>query len=42
MEMSFEDAKAELEGIMEKLKKGQLSLDERFVLIEKGIRLVKE
>lgn len=42
MEMSFEDAMAELEVIVEKLEKGQLSLDESLVLFEKGIRLVKE
>jgi len=42
MEMSFEEALAELEGIVEKLEKGQLSLDESLGLFEKGIKLVKE
>ncbi len=42
MEMSFEDAIAELENIVDKLEKGQLSLDESLALFEKGIRLVRE
>ncbi len=42
MEMSFEDAIAELESIVDKLEKGQLSLDESLALFEKGIRLVRE
>ncbi len=42
MEMSFEEALLELEGIVEKLEKGQLSLDESLVLFEKGIKLVRE
>ncbi len=42
MEMSFEEALAELESIVEKLEKGQLSLDESLVLFEKGIKLVRE
>ncbi len=42
MEMSFEDAIAELENIVDKLEKGQLSLDESLSLFEKGIRLVRE
>jgi len=42
MEMSFEEALVELEGIVEKLEKGQLSLDESLGLFEKGIKLVKE
>lgn len=42
MEMSFEEALAELEGIVEKLEKGQLSLDESLMLFEKGIKLVRE
>ncbi|HEY9246231.1 MAG TPA: exodeoxyribonuclease VII small subunit [Candidatus Methanoperedens sp.] len=42
MEMSFEDAILELEGIVDKLEKGQLSLDESLLLFEKGIKLVKE
>lgn len=42
MEMSFEEALLELEGIVEKLEEGQLSLDESLLLFEKGIKLVKE
>ncbi|MCZ7403528.1 MAG: exodeoxyribonuclease VII small subunit [Candidatus Methanoperedens sp.] len=42
MEMSFEEALLELEGIVEKLEKGQLSLDESLMLFEKGIKLVRE
>jgi exodeoxyribonuclease VII small subunit len=42
MEMSFEEALAELEEIVEKLEKGQLSLDESLGLFEKGIKLVRE
>ncbi len=42
MEMSFEDAIAELESIVDKLEKGQLSLDESLALFEKGIKLVRE
>ena len=42
MEMSFEESLVELEGIVEKLEKGQLSLDESLVLFEKGIKLVRE
>ncbi len=42
MEMSFEESLAELESIVEKLEKGQLSLDESLVLFEKGIKLVRE
>jgi exodeoxyribonuclease VII small subunit len=42
MEMSFEESLAELEGIVEKLEKGQLSLDESLVFFEKGIKLVRE
>ncbi len=42
MEMSFEESVKELEGIVEKLEKGQLSLDESLMLFEKGIRLVRE
>jgi exodeoxyribonuclease VII small subunit len=42
MEMSFEESMAELEGIVEKLEKGQLSLDESLMLFEKGIKLVRE
>ncbi|MDP2846148.1 MAG: exodeoxyribonuclease VII small subunit, partial [Candidatus Methanoperedens sp.] len=40
--MSFEESLAELEGIVEKLEKGQLSLDESLMLFEKGIKLVRE
>lgn len=42
MEMSFEEALLELEGIVEKLEKGQLPLDESLMLFEKGIKLVRE
>ncbi len=42
MEMSFEDAIAELESIVDKLEKGQLSLDESLLLFEEGIKLVRE
>ncbi len=42
MEMSFEESLLELEGIVEKLEKGQLSLDESLMLFEKGIKLVRE
>ncbi len=42
MEMSFEEALLELEGIVEKLEKGQLSLDESLMLFEKGIKLVRD
>lgn len=42
MEMNFEESLAELEGIVEKLEKGQLSLDESLMLFEKGIKLVRE
>jgi len=42
MEMSFEESLKELEGIVDKLEKGQLSLDEGLLLFEKGIKLVRE
>lgn len=42
MEMSFEESLRELEGIVDKLEKGQLSLDESLMLFEKGIKLVRE
>ena len=42
MELSFEDSLLELEGIVDKLEKGQLSLDESLMLFEKGIKLVRE
>ncbi len=42
MEMSFEESLKELEEIVDKLEKGQLSLDESLMLFEKGIRLVRE
>ena len=42
MEMSFEESLVELEGIVDKLEKGQLSLDESLMLFEKGIKLVRE
>ncbi len=42
MEMNFEESLTQLEGIVEKLEKGQISLDESLVLFETGIKLVKE
>ncbi len=42
MEMNFEDKLAELETIVEKLEKGQLSLDESLELFEQGITLSRE
>lgn len=42
MEMSFEESLTELEGITDKLEKGQLSLDESLLLFENGIKLVRE
>lgn len=42
MEMNFEESLIELESIVEKLEKGQISLDESLVLFEKGVRLVRE
>jgi exodeoxyribonuclease VII small subunit len=42
MEMNFEEALLELEGIVEQLETGQLSLDESLQLFEKGIKLVRE
>ena len=42
MEMSFEESLTELEGIADKLEKGQLSLDESLLLFENGIKLVRE
>lgn len=42
MEMNFEDKLSELETIVEKLEKGQLSLDESLELFEQGITLSRE
>jgi len=42
MEMNFEESLTELEGIVDKLEKEQLSLDEGLLLFEKGIKLVRE
>ena len=42
MEMKFEESLTELEGIVDKLEKGQLSLDESLMFFEKGIKLVRE
>ena len=42
MEMNFEESLMELEGIVEKLESGQLSLDESLLLFDRGIKLVKE
>ena len=41
MEMNFEESLTELEGIVDKLEKGQLSLDESLMHFEKGIKLVR-
>jgi exodeoxyribonuclease VII small subunit len=42
MEISFEDKLGELEQIVEKLEKGQISLDESLKLFEHGIILSRE
>ncbi|GFO97482.1 exodeoxyribonuclease vII small subunit [groundwater metagenome] len=42
MEMNFEDKLLELETIVEKLEKGQLSLDASLELFEHGISLSRE
>ncbi len=42
MEMNFEESLIELEGIADKLEKGQLSLDDSLLLFENGIKLVRE
>jgi len=42
MEMNFEEKLSELETIVEKLEKGQLSLDESLELFEHGITLSRE
>ncbi len=42
MEMKFEDKLAQLETIVEKLEKGQISLDDSLALFEHGIILAKE
>ncbi len=42
MEMSFEESLTELEGIVDRIEKGQLSLNESLTLFEKGIKLVRE
>ena len=42
MEMNFEESLIELESIVEKLEKGQISLDESLILFEKGINLVRQ
>jgi exodeoxyribonuclease VII small subunit len=39
--MSFEKALVELEGIVKKLEKGGLSLNESLALFEKGVKLAK-
>jgi exodeoxyribonuclease VII small subunit len=39
--LSFEKALADLEGIVEKLEKGGLSLNESLALFEKGVKLAK-
>ncbi|NOZ85486.1 MAG: exodeoxyribonuclease VII small subunit [Deltaproteobacteria bacterium] len=40
-EKRFEDLLEELEGIVERLEQGELSLDESLLEYEKGIKLVK-
>ena len=40
-EQSFEKALADLEGIVEKLEKGGLSLKESLALFEKGVKLAR-
>ena len=40
-EPSFEKALSELEGIVEKLEKGGLALNESLALFEKGVNLAK-
>ncbi len=42
MEKNFEESITELEGIVNELEKGQISLDESLMLFEKGIKLVRE
>lgn len=42
MEMNLENKLVELETIVEKLEKGQLSLDESLELFEHGINLSRE
>ena len=37
--MSFEEAMAELEGVVEKLEKGEVPLEESITLYERGARL---
>ncbi len=37
--MSFEEAMAELEGVVEKLEKGEVPLEELITLYERGARL---
>ena len=39
--LSFEKALADLEGIVQKLEKGGLSLNESLALFEKGVKLAK-
>lgn len=39
--MSFEKALTELEGIVEKLEKGGLALNESLALFEKGVKLAR-
>jgi exodeoxyribonuclease VII small subunit len=40
-EMSFEKALSELEGIVEKLERGSLALNESLSLFEKGVKLAR-
>jgi exodeoxyribonuclease VII small subunit len=40
-ELTFEDAQKELEGIVERLERGQASLDEAIALWERGEELLR-
>lgn len=42
MEKNFEESIVELEGIVNELEKGQISLENSLILFEKGIKLVRE
>lgn len=40
-DVSFEDALAELEGLVEKMENGDLSLEESLAAFERGVRLTR-
>ena len=42
MKKNFEESITELEGIVNELEKGQISLEDSLILFEKGIKLVRE